>query len=80
MEANNIAIKKRLKLINIDLTIVCEEPKISPFKKVMLEYLATVLQLDKKRINIKGKTSEGLGFIGRKEGIAAFAIVNAQKY
>ena len=80
VEANNIAKENGLKLINIDLTIVCEEPKITPFKKVMLEYLSSVLKLDKKRINIKGKTNEGLGFIGRKEGIAAFATVNAQKY
>ena len=80
IEANNIARKNRLKLVNIDLTIVCEEPKITPFKKVMLEYLSKVLEIDITRINIKGKTSEGLGFVGRKEGIAAFAVVNAQKY
>ena len=80
IEANNIARKNSLKLVNIDLTIVCEEPKITPFKKVMLEYLSKVLKIDSNRINIKGKTSEGLGFVGRKEGIAAFAVVNAQKY
>ena len=66
IEANNIARKNRLKLVNIDLTIVCEEPKITPFKKVMLEYLSKVLEIDSNRINIKGKTSEGLGFVGRK--------------
>ena len=80
IEANNIARKNSLKLVNIDLTIICEEPKITPFKKVMLEYLSKVLEIDSNRINIKGKTSEGLGFVGRKEGIAAFAVVNAQKY
>ena len=80
IEANNIARKNSLKLVNIDLTIVCEEPKITPFKKVMLAYLSKVLEIDINRINIKGKTSEGLGFVGRKEGIAAFAVVNAQKY
>jgi 2-C-methyl-D-erythritol 4-phosphate cytidylyltransferase / 2-C-methyl-D-erythritol 2,4-cyclodiphosphate synthase len=58
---------------NVDLTIVCEAPKIAPHRTAMRGRLAELLQIAVSRIGIKATTSEGLGFTGRREGIAALA-------
>ena len=66
--------KKRIEIINIDATIICEAPKISSHTAEMKKKISEALgfiELD--RINIKGTTSEKLGFTGRSEGIAAMA-------
>ncbi len=65
---------KGAKLINIDLTIICEAPKIGPHREKMTARLAELLGIDQARINIKATTTEQLGFTGRREGIAAQAI------
>ena len=62
------------KLLNIDLTLICEEPKIGPHAALMQQRVAEIAELNAKRVNIKATTTEGLGFTGRKEGIAAQAI------
>ena len=62
------------KLGNIDLTLVLEEPKIGPYSKQIKEKLSDYCGLEVERIGIKATTNEGLGAIGRKEGIAAFAV------
>ena len=59
---------------NIDATVICERPKISPYVEEMIENIAKALKIDSVRINIKGTTTEKLGFTGRKEGIAAEAV------
>lgn len=64
---------------NVDTTIVLEEPKVRPYVKEMEQNMAQVLHLDKENMNIKAKTNEGMGFIGQKEGIAAFAVVILEK-
>lgn len=64
---------------NIDTTIVLESPKIRPFVPAMEKNLAQVLHLEGEDINIKAKTNEGMGFIGKNEGIAAFAVVILEK-
>ena len=57
---------------NIDVTVICEEPKIGPHKQAMKDAVRSVLgDVD---INIKGNTTEGLGYTGRKEGIACHSI------
>ena len=56
---------------NIDAIIVCEKPKIIDYSKEMKQNIANILNINEKKISIKGKTSESIGFIGRKEGIAA---------
>ena len=56
---------------NIDATIVCEKPKIIDYSKEMKKNIANILNINEQKISIKGKTSESIGFIGRKEGIAA---------
>ena len=58
---------------NIDITIICETPKINPYRERMTSSLAKILDIDTNRINIKATTTEKLGFLGRGEGIAAQA-------
>lgn len=61
------------RIINVDSTLVAEEPRISPFVQEMREHIASSLGLDSSRIGVKATTNECLGFLGRGEGIAALA-------
>jgi 2-C-methyl-D-erythritol 4-phosphate cytidylyltransferase/2-C-methyl-D-erythritol 2,4-cyclodiphosphate synthase len=70
---NNLLKKKSAKLINLDITIICEKPKILKYKEAMQEQLAKILEVEISRINVKATTTEKLGFLGRGEGIAAQA-------
>lgn len=63
-------------IINIDVTIIGEKPKVSPHREAMQARIANLLKLDKNRVNIKATTTEKLGFLGRGEGLAAQAIVS----
>ncbi|TPW36517.1 2-C-methyl-D-erythritol 2,4-cyclodiphosphate synthase [Oecophyllibacter saccharovorans] len=63
-------------LVNADLTLICERPKIGPHAQAMRERVAELLQVPVGRISIKATTSERLGFTGREEGIAATAAVS----
>ena len=63
-------------LVNADVTLICERPKIGPHAAVMRERLATLLGIGLGRISVKATTTERLGFTGRGEGIAAQAAVN----
>nr|MCH9765719.1 2-C-methyl-D-erythritol 2,4-cyclodiphosphate synthase [Alphaproteobacteria bacterium] len=63
------------KLSNIDLTLICEEPKIGPHRPAMRESIAKICNISEGRVSVKATTSEKLGFTGRKEGIAALASV-----
>ena len=58
-----------------DLTLVAQEPKLAPYVDAMRDTIAQDLHVDAARINVKATTTEHLGFTGRKEGIAAFAVV-----
>ena len=62
------------KIENVDLTIICEAPRIGPHRVAMRARVAKCLSIDPCRVNIKGTTTEKLGFLGRQEGIAAQAI------
>ncbi len=62
-------------VINIDTTIFAEAPKIGPFREDMRQHLARTLEIDPGRINIKATTTEGLGYVGRGQGIAAISVV-----
>ena len=66
-------------IVNVDSTVVCETPKISQYKLKMREKLAEIMQIPLDSLMIKGKTTEKLGFTGRKEGIAAFATALLEK-
>lgn len=62
-------------VVNADITVICERPKIGPHALLMRECIAQVLELPLDSVSIKATTSEKLGFTGRSEGIAAQAIV-----
>ena len=71
--AVNLARDRGYAIGNIDLTLICERPKIGPHAAEMTSKMADIMDLDSSRISIKATTSEQLGFTGRKEGIAALA-------
>ena len=63
-----------LKIINVDGTVVAQRPKIAPYIFTMRENLAADMGVEIGAVNIKGTTTEGMGFMGRGEGIAAYAV------
>lgn len=63
------------RLVNADITVVAQEPRLAPHIATMREVISSDLHIDADRINIKATTTERLGFTGRGEGIAAFAVV-----
>lgn len=65
-------------IVNIDITFLCEKPKIAPHRDAMRERIAGLLKMDTDRINIKATTTEKLGFLGRGEGLAAQAVVSVR--
>jgi 2-C-methyl-D-erythritol 2,4-cyclodiphosphate synthase len=67
--------EKNWRVANVDLTIVCEAPKIAPHVNAMCALIATDLQVAVEQVNVKATTTEKLGFTGRGEGIAAQAVV-----
>ncbi|QCE33511.1 2-C-methyl-D-erythritol 2,4-cyclodiphosphate synthase [Acetobacteraceae bacterium] len=68
--------QKNGRLINADITLICEAPKISPHAEKMMQKMAEIMDVSPKRISLKATTTEKLGFTGRKEGIACFATVS----
>ncbi|MBI2847467.1 MAG: 2-C-methyl-D-erythritol 2,4-cyclodiphosphate synthase [Chloroflexi bacterium] len=65
---------KGWRAVNVDATIVAQRPRLAPFVEGMREQIASVLGVDRNQVSIKAKTSDGLGFVGREEGIAAYAV------
>jgi len=70
-----IVMEKGYKLVNADITIIAQAPKMAPHIVAMCTNIADDLQVDIDRINVKATTTEKLGFEGRKEGIAVQAVV-----
>ena len=66
--------KKGYQVGNVDITIIAEKPKVAPFLPAMKEKIAELLSLEVDNVNIKATTTEGLGFVGREEGIGALAV------
>ncbi len=66
--------KKGFHAINIDATIVAQKPKLSDFIPRMVKEISDVLEMEAVRVNVKATTTEGLGFTGREEGMAAYAV------
>lgn len=63
------------RIVNVDVTLICEQPKVKPHRLAMRERLAELLELPLDVVSVKATTSEGLGFTGRSEGLAAQAVV-----
>jgi 2-C-methyl-D-erythritol 4-phosphate cytidylyltransferase/2-C-methyl-D-erythritol 2,4-cyclodiphosphate synthase len=74
--AANLVQAKGGVIINIDLTLICERPKIKPHRQAMRERVADILGLPVDRVSIKATTTEKMGFTGREEGLAAQAIAS----
>jgi len=70
---------KNISIVNIDATLIAEEPKIAPHLAGMKSALSASLSLPPDRIGIKATTNEGMGFLGRGEGIAAMAVANVNR-
>jgi len=64
---------------NIDATVVAEKPKLASFIPTMNENIAKVLGIEPHQVNVKATTTEGLGFAGQKEGIAAYSVASIMK-
>lgn len=62
------------RLVNVDVTLICERPKVKPHRQAMRERLAQILALPLDAVSVKATTMEGMGFTGREEGLAASAI------
>ena len=60
--------------VNVDSTVICEEPKLAPHRDAMRARLAMGLELEPAEVSVKFTTNEGMGFVGRGEGIAALAV------
>ena len=63
---------------HVDVTIICERPKVGPYRDAMKARIAEILKIEPGRVNVKATTTEGLGFAGRREGIAAQAIATVR--
>jgi 2-C-methyl-D-erythritol 2,4-cyclodiphosphate synthase len=68
-----------LALINVDCTLVMERPKLGPRRAEIRASLAATLQLEERRVNVKASTGEGIGFVGRGEGVAALAVASVRE-
>ncbi len=67
------------KVVNVDSTLILEEPKLEPFKNKMRQTISSSLGISEGMVNIKATTQEGVGSIGRGEAIAAYAIVAVEE-
>jgi 2C-methyl-D-erythritol 2,4-cyclodiphosphate synthase len=71
--------EKKARVLNIDATIIAEEPKIAPHVSAMRKKIAAAIDTNESYLSIKATTNEKLGFIGRGEGIAAMAVVTVEQ-
>jgi 2-C-methyl-D-erythritol 2,4-cyclodiphosphate synthase len=73
--AAELAAQQNYQVVNVDVTVVCEAPKLAPHADAMRHTLAGALGIAPRLVSVKGKSNEGMGWIGRGEGIAAMAVV-----
>ncbi len=72
--------RKKFTINNIDVSVVLEEPRITPFIMSMKNNIVQVLKMSSERVNIKATTNEKMGFIGRREGVATYCVVSLDDY
>jgi len=61
-------------LVNADCVVIGEEPRVGPYREAMRDRLSSALGVDRERVNVRATTTDGLGFTGRREGLAAQAV------
>lgn len=71
--------KKGFSIGNIDATVCAEKPKLNPYIQEIQKRLSTILKIDEENVSVKATTSEKMGFVGREEGITAYAVVLIEK-
>jgi len=72
--------EKKTTINNVDISVIIEKPRLSPYINEMRLNLSKILHLPLKRINIKATTNERMGFVGRNEGIAAYCVVTVNDF
>jgi 2-C-methyl-D-erythritol 4-phosphate cytidylyltransferase / 2-C-methyl-D-erythritol 2,4-cyclodiphosphate synthase len=73
-EATQLVAERNGAIENVDITIMTEAPKLAPHREWMRESIASILGIEDERVNIKATTTDGLGFLGRREGLCATAV------
>lgn len=76
---NHILKEEGYQVVNVDTIIIAQRPKLSPYIEEMTQNIASTLGVEEKAVNVKATTTEGLGFPGREEGIAAQAVALVSK-
>jgi 2-C-methyl-D-erythritol 4-phosphate cytidylyltransferase/2-C-methyl-D-erythritol 2,4-cyclodiphosphate synthase len=66
------------RVVNVDVTLICERPKIKPHRQAMRARLADLLSVDVEQVSVKATTTEAMGFTGREEGLAAQAVASVE--
>jgi len=69
---------KGARVVNVDVTVICQAPRLAPFLPEMATRLAATMGLGPDRVSVKAKSPEHLGLLGREEGIAALAVVSVE--
>ena len=69
---------KGARVVNVDVTVICQAPRLAPFLPEMAKQLATTMGLGPDRVSVKAKSPEHLGLLGREEGIASMAVVGVE--
>lgn len=70
--------ERDLEIVNVDCTVLMQEPRLAPHRPAIRERLAHALGVDAARVNVKATTGEGIGFVGRSEGVAALAVATLE--
>ncbi len=71
--------KRSLKVRHVDSVVVLERPRLAPYRTRMIRSIASVLRVSERKVNVKAKTHDGLGLLGREQAVAAFAIVSLDR-
>jgi 2-C-methyl-D-erythritol 2,4-cyclodiphosphate synthase len=75
VRANDVVRSQGYSIGNVDTTVVAQEPRLAPHVVAMRQAIASAIGVEVERVSVKATTSDGMGFTGRGEGIAAFAVV-----
>jgi 2-C-methyl-D-erythritol 2,4-cyclodiphosphate synthase len=74
-----LSLLKKYRIVNIDITVILEKPKLAAYKERIKDNIAAVCNLDNRRVNIKAKSNEKMGFVGRGEGIVCYCICQIEE-